>query len=135
VRRPPPRKRPGAAVAVTVREGRGGKLGSEQRTQLPGQHPVGASGKVIKRAARGQQGEHPVSQLRRHAAITRCGYHLGAVAASVQQADHPGRAGHSGKRNGAARIDADLQGVAIPPDREQTRFEHWPHAAKRGSQG
>ena len=129
VRSPPPRERPGAAVAVAMSEGRGGQLGSEQRTQLPGQHPVGARGEVIQRAAGGQQGKHPIGQLGRHAAITRRGYYLGAVAASVQQADHPGRAGHSGERHGAARIDADLQGVAIPPDGKQTRFERWPHAA------
>jgi hypothetical protein len=127
--RAPPSEGSRAAIAVPVCQGRGGQFGGEPHTQLPRQHPVCASREIVQSAAGREQGEHPLGKLRRDAAITCRRYHLGAVAASVEQTDHPRCFAHAGERHGAARIDPDLQGVAIPPDGKQTWFERWPHSA------
>jgi len=127
----PPGEDTRTAVAVAVRKGCGRQLRGEPRSQLQGQRPVRPSGEVVKRPARCEQGEHAIGQLRRDSPVTGGRDYLGAVPASVEQADHPACVTHPGKREGPARINADLEGIAVPPDEKQTRLECWPHVVQR----
>ena len=122
----PPGQGARAPVRLPVCQGRGGQLRREPAPRPGWQHGT-ASLESVEDPARGQHGEHPVRGFGVHAEIVRRGEHLLPVPAAVEQPQQAPGTPHPGQRDGAARIDPDLHGVAVTPYRHEPAFQRWPH--------
>jgi hypothetical protein len=95
----PAREGARSAVAVLVRQGRGGQFRGEPCPQRRGQHPQGPGREVVERAGGCEQGQDPVGGLGGNAIVSGGPDDLCAVPASVEEGYHPGHASHASQRH------------------------------------
>jgi hypothetical protein len=125
---PPPRQRARPAVPVRVSQRRGRHLRRQPGPELRRQRAVQTAGEVVEHSRRGQHREHPPGRRGRHAVLLRRGDHRVPVPAPVQQGEHGRRLPQPGHRHRPPRIHPELQRVPVPPHRQQSRLQGWPHA-------
>jgi hypothetical protein len=117
------------AVAVPVGQRGAGQLGADSRPQVVREGRAQAGREVVEHARGGEQADHPVHGVGPDAVGLGGPHHLVGVPRPVEQAHHGRRLAQPGQRAGAARVDADLQRVAVPPQRPQPRLQRWSHAS------
>src|SRR5581483_5921450 len=96
--------------------------------QLRRQRGEQTAGKVVEHPRRGQHREHPLGRRGRHAVLLRRGDHRAPGPAPVQQGEHGRRLPQPGHRHRPPRVHPELQRVPVPPHRQQSRLQSWPHA-------
>jgi hypothetical protein len=91
-----------------------------------------AGRQVIERSRRREQRQDAVGGMRVHAEFPGRGENLEPVPAAVEQVQERAGAAHPGQGNSTARVDPDLHGVTVTPNRQQSRFQCWPHECNAG---
>ncbi len=124
---PPPGQHPRPAVPVRVGQRGGGQFRGQPGPQRRGQRGVRPGREVVEHPGRGQYREHPLGRCGRHAvALGGCDHRV-AVPAPVEQAEHGRRLLQPGHRHRSPRIHPELERVPVPPHRQQSRLQCWPH--------
>ncbi len=103
------------AVAVPVGERGARQLRRQPVPQVVRQRRPQAGREVVEHPGRGEQPDHPVDDFRPDPVRLGRPHHLGRVPRPVEQAHHRGRLAQPGQRPGPPRVDADLDGVPLPP--------------------
>jgi hypothetical protein len=124
---PPPGQHPCPAVPVPVGQRGGSQLRRQPGAQRRGQRGVRPGREVVEYPRRGQHREHPLGRRGRHAVALRGRDHRVLVPAPVEQAEHGRRLTEPGHRDRAPRIHPELERVTVPPYRQQSCLQCWPH--------